>query len=219
MKVNTDGVLLGALLPNVEPRSILDIGTGTGVIALMLAQRNQGAQIDAVEIDDDAAKTANSNFKESIYSDRLKLYRSSFEKFSCNFPHQKYDLIVSNPPFFTNALQNPDRKKLIARHASNSLFNDLTTFVQQHLTVSGQAYFILPNDAAKEIIKQADVKGLYLQHEICIHSSRSKPHHRTIIGLGFKNTHTIEEPFVIYEAEKVYSEQYRKALKDFLTIF
>jgi tRNA1Val (adenine37-N6)-methyltransferase len=219
MKVNTDGVLLGALLPTVEPRSILDIGTGTGVIALMLAQRNQGAQIDAVEIDDDAAETAHSNFKESIYSDRLKLYHSSFEKFSCNFLDQKYDLIVSNPPFFTNALHNPDRKKLIARHASNSLFNDLTTFVRQHLTVSGRGYFILPNDAAKEIIKQADVKGLYLQHEISIHSSRSKPHHRTIIGLGFENTQTIEESFVIYEAEKVHSEQYRKALKEFLTIF
>ncbi len=219
MKVNTDGVLLGALLSANEPSSILDIGTGTGVIALMLAQRYSKAQIDAVEIDADAAKTAQENFQNSIFKERLKLYPSSFEQFSFDFSDRKYDLIVSNPPFFTNAQHNPNYKKMIARHAPASLFNDLTTFLQQHLNPSGQAYFILPEEAAFEIINCAISKGLHLQHRINIHSSATKAHHRTIIALGFQSIQTIESSFVIYKAEKVYSEEYRQALKDFLTIF
>jgi tRNA1Val (adenine37-N6)-methyltransferase len=219
MKVNTDGVLLGALLSAHEPSSVLDIGTGSGVIALMLAQRYQAAQIYAVEIDNDAAKTAQKNFQNSIFAHRFKLYQSSFEQFSSHFPDRKYNLIVSNPPFFKNALHNPDPKKVIARHASSSLFEDLTTFVQQHLSPSGQAHFILPNDVALEIIDSANGKGLYLQKRIDISSSPSKSPRRAIIALGFQSIQTIIESFVIYEAEKVYSEEYRKALKDFLTIF
>jgi len=219
MKVNTDGVLLGALITAEKPASIIDIGTGTGVIALMLAQRFPQAKVDAVEIDGDAADTARSNFLNSKYSDRLRLYHSPFEQFSSDYPDRKYDLIVSNPPFFTNALHNPNEKKVIARHAGNSLFDDLTTFVQRHLNDSGRAYFILPNDAAAEVIESAGSKNLHLHHRISIRSFRSKSHHRVIIGLGVENFQTIETTFVIYESDKVYSAEYGNALKDFLTIF
>jgi tRNA1Val (adenine37-N6)-methyltransferase len=219
MKVNTDGVLLGALAQSVNPALILDIGTGTGVIALMLAQRNLKAQINAVEIDSDAAKTAHANFQNSIFSNRLMLFYSSFEQLSSDYPGRKYDLIVSNPPFFTNALHNPDQKKVVARHASTSLYDNLITFVQNHLGASGKAYFILPNDTAREVIIQADKKDLHLQHRITISSFISKPHHRVVIGLGLEICQTIEESFVIYKAEKIYSDEYRTVLKDFLTIF
>ena len=219
MKVNTDGVLLGALLSADKPAAILDIGTGTGVIALMLAQRFPDAQIDAVEIDYDAAQTAQQNLENSIFTNRLKLYHSSFENFSTNSPEHKYDLIVSNPPFFLNALHNPEEKKVIARHASESLFENLTTFVKQHLKPSGQACFILPNVAATEVIERGLNKGLNLRKRINIRSSLIKPQHRSLIALGFDRVQPMEESFIIYESEKLYSEEYRDALKDFLTIF
>src|SRR5687768_4750199 len=95
MKINTDGVLLGALVKSENPVSILDIGTGTGVIALMLAQRFSGANIDAIEIDAMASETAMQNFLNSRFSDRLKVYPHSFQNFSLEHPFKKYDLIVS----------------------------------------------------------------------------------------------------------------------------
>src|SRR4051812_29048264 len=95
MKINTDGVLLGALANADKPEQILDIGTGTGVIALMLAQRFSNAQIDAVEIDLDAAATAQRNFKASAFADRLYTYGSSFEDFFNHHPEKRYDLIIS----------------------------------------------------------------------------------------------------------------------------
>ena len=104
MKVNTDGVLLGALVQATDPQSILDIGTGTGVIALMLAQRFSVAEIEAIEIDQAAYETALMNFNNLRFSNRLKAHNNSFQKFSVEQPDKRYDLIVSNPPFFLNSL-------------------------------------------------------------------------------------------------------------------
>src|SRR5437879_3258817 len=98
MKINTDGVLLGALAEADQPENILDIGTGTGVIALMTAQRFENARIDAVEIDQSAAETARRNFSNSPFAERMNLYSMGFEQFFESNPDKKYDLIVSNPP-------------------------------------------------------------------------------------------------------------------------
>src|ERR1700733_3404653 len=105
MKINTDGVLLGAITQADDPKTILDIGTGTGVIALMLAQKFANAQIDAVEIDESAAKTAGRNFENAIFNDRLNIYPSGIRTFFEGHPENKYDLIVSNPPFYINSLE------------------------------------------------------------------------------------------------------------------
>src|ERR1035437_1092252 len=107
MKINTDGVLLGAITDADHPAAILDIGTGTGVIALMLAQRFADAEIDAVEIDPEAAKTAEVNFEASPFADRLNIYASGFEDYFDVYPDRKYNLIVSNPPFYVASLKSP----------------------------------------------------------------------------------------------------------------
>ncbi len=99
MKINTDGVLLGALSEVVNPLNVLDIGTGTGVIALMLAQRFSSAKIDAVEVDLDTSKTAARNFKSSSFSERLRLFSQSFQSLSNSGSDRCYDFVVSNPPF------------------------------------------------------------------------------------------------------------------------
>jgi len=125
MKINTDGVLLGAMTDTDKPGTILDIGTGTGVIALMLAQRFKDAKIDAVEIDTEAAKTAESNFKGSPFADRLKVYACGFENYFDLFPEKKYDLILSNPPFYISSLKSPGVKKSLAKHAYIDFFERL----------------------------------------------------------------------------------------------
>lgn len=114
MKINTDGVLLGAVADQQKVAYVLDIGTGTGVIALMLAQQYPEARIDAVEVDEIAARQAEQNFATAPFPNQMKVFHTSFENFR---PEYTYDLIVSNPPFYTKSLHNPDDRKRLARHA------------------------------------------------------------------------------------------------------
>src|SRR5690606_30727897 len=130
MKINTDGVLLAAMATADFPTRILDVGTGTGVISLMLAQRFPSATIDAIEIDVKAADTARGNFEESPFSDRLTSYAMALDKFE---PKAGYDLIVSNPPFFLNSLRNNDSRKGMARHTDMGFFDQLLARSQQWL--------------------------------------------------------------------------------------
>src|SRR5690606_10751482 len=148
MKINTDGVLLGAMAGSDAPARILDIGTGTGVIAMMLAQRFPSASIDAVEIDSQAVATAQKNFQRSPFSDRLQVIGGSFEHVEREY---LYDLIVSNPPFYTNSLHNPDQRKKTARHTDLTFFKTLLAFAQKSLQTSGKLQLILPTELAAEI--------------------------------------------------------------------
>lgn len=219
MKINTDGVLLGALADFREPSSILDIGTGTGVIALMLAQRFPSAQIDAVEIDQSAASTAKNNFKNSPFAGRLTLCPSGFEDFFSAHPDKKYDLIVSNPPFYINSLQSPGVKKNLAKHASDGFFDRLIRDVSRHLAPNGFCWLILPVETATLVKQSALQYRLYPQKVITLHSFKEDAPHREILALGFDARQNIEKQFVIYDAPKIYSKEYKVALKEFLTIF
>ncbi len=143
MKINTDGVLLGALVEANQAKTILDIGTGTGVIALMLAQRFTEAQIDAVEIDPMAAQTAGKNFINSPYAERLNIYPVGFEQFFEQNPDKKYDLIVSNPPFFINSLKSPEAKRKLAKHTDEDFFKKLIK-ISTHLNPDGVCWLIIP---------------------------------------------------------------------------
>ncbi|MEN0056885.1 MAG: methyltransferase [Mucilaginibacter sp.] len=219
MKINTDGVLLGALADFKQPSSILDIGTGTGVIALMLAQRFPLAQIDAVEIDEGAAATAAGNFLNSPFSERLTLYPRAFEDLFNSHPEKKYDLIVSNPPFYINSLQSPRDKKNLAKHAGDGFFDRLLQGMYTHLTENGVCWLILPPETGLLVKKIAAQYGLHHQKTINLRSFKADDAHREILILGFNDWQTEEEQLVIYDAPKVYSKEYQEVLKDFLTIF
>lgn len=220
MKVNTDAALLGSIAQNGLIRDILEIGTGTGVIALMLAQRYPDTFIDAVEIDESAAKTASLNFRNSPFSDKIKLIGSSFEGHFLNIPDKKYDLIVSNPPYFVNSLQSDDPLKRLARHTNDHFFGNLITGCSEHLTSAGLLYLILPLDTA-ELVKSLLVRSeeLAVHKTILIHSfPESKPYRCIlVIGIGERSTET--QKIVIYERQNVYTDEYRMLLKDYLTIF
>ncbi|WPU96215.1 methyltransferase [Mucilaginibacter sabulilitoris] len=219
MKINTDGVLLGALADFQEPSSILDIGTGTGVIALMLAQRFLSAQIDAVEIDKTAASTAMKNFENSPFVGRLTLYPYGFEDFFAAHPDKKYDLIVSNPPFYINSLQSPGAKKTLAKHTDKAFFDQLMHDVSAHITTNGVCWLILPTETAVLVKQSALQYGLYPKKIITLHSFKADAPHREILALGFDTQQAEEEQFVIYDAPKVYGKEYQEVLKEFLTIF
>ncbi|MEZ2334894.1 tRNA1(Val) (adenine(37)-N6)-methyltransferase [Mucilaginibacter sp. RCC_168] len=219
MKINTDGVLLGALAGTAEYSTILDIGTGTGVIALMLAQRFTYARIDAVEIDESAAITAGSNFKNSPFADRLTLFSVGFEDFFAGHPDRKYDLIVSNPPFYINSLQSPGVKKNLAKHAEDGFFEGLIKAVASHLTENGTCWLVLPLETAELVKTLATQYQLRLQKVINVHSFENDEPHREILALGFDTSQSEEERLVIYDEPKVYSRPYQEVLKGFLTIF
>jgi len=219
MKINTDGVLLGALAGADGPGSILDIGTGTGVIALMLAQRFAGAVVDAVEIDETAAKTAALNFGQSVFAGRLNLYPVGFEEFFKSKPAAGYDLIVSNPPFYINSLQSPGEKKSLAKHAGEGFFEALISHVAAHLNPGGCCWLVLPPDTARLVKDIAQEYGLAPQKVIDVCSFATSQPHRQLLCLGTKAGQVIEDSLIIYDEPKVYSKAYRLALKDFLTVF
>jgi len=216
MKVNTDGVLLAALADFKNPAKILDVGTGTGLIALMLAQKYTSAMVHAVEIDQNAADTAKLNFLNSPFSNRVALFHSSIKDYFTNSTDQ-YDLIISNPPFFINSLSSQNAKKSVARHTDLSFFEVLLTESAKHLDQSGHLCIILPQETA-DLVKRM-VSGLKVQKEILIYSFHGSTPHRTIMIMGFDALALVEEKLVIYESKGVYSAVYRNLLKDYLTIF
>uniref|UniRef100_UPI00404B0627 tRNA1(Val) (adenine(37)-N6)-methyltransferase n=1 Tax=Daejeonella sp. TaxID=2805397 RepID=UPI00404B0627 len=219
MKVNTDGVLLAAILDGYAPAKILDIGTGTGLIALMLAQRFPSALIDAVEIDENTARTAKNNFSESPFLNRIRLFHSSIERYLLNYDGQ-YDLIVSNPPFFINSLRSEDPVKGMARHTDYSFFENLLNESANKLSKNGLLYIILPIETSIMIEKlMASVPELKIIGEILIHSFAASKPHRKVLKIGFKISEPMVKNFVIYEKAGIYTSEYRMLLKDFLTIF
>jgi len=219
MKINTDGVILGALSVfswSGSQGRVLDVGTGTGVIAMMLAQRFETAQIDAIDFDKSAAEAAGRNFSFSPYADRLSVVFGDIASYSAV---NGYDMIVSNPPFFVNDLKNPEKRKSMARHAGDDFFETLVCKSAELLSENGVLWLILPVKQADLVVELGVLQGLHLVKVISIHSDVSKPVIRKVICLG-KVSGVVElETFYIYEAEKVYTEGYRKLLKDFFLAF
>jgi len=219
MKINTDGVLLGALAEADKPKNILDIGTGTGVIALMLAQRFPEVQIDAVEIDEAAAQTAVRNFANSPFAGRLSLYADDFEAFLKDHQQKKYDLLISNPPFYINSLESPGKKKTLAKHADADFFCRLVTSVAKSLSENGRLWLILPIQTAELVKIIAQSVGLNLEKTTRIFSYPDSEAHRELLVFNLNTARTDDGKFIIYDAPKIYSQQYQDTLIPFFTIF
>lgn len=216
MRINTDGVLLGTMAKHPDPEQILDIGTGTGVIALMLAQRFPKAQVHAVEIDEQASITAEKNFQNSVFRGKLSVHNIAIEQYHSS---GQFDLIVSNPPFFVNDLKNAEKKKEMARHASTTFFDDLIEKIAVLLSPAGCFWLVLPVKQAQELVEKAKMKGLFLTHLVKLHSDTTKPEFRRIICLAREKTDLVEEDFIIYESEKKYTKAYELLLKDFFLAY
>ena len=182
MKVGTDGVLLGAwapansFTPNPLPR-ILDIGTGSGLIALMLAQRFPEASIDAIDIDEAAVEQARENFAVSPWPDRLHAYQAKVQEWQGS-----YNLIVSNPPYFQNSLKNPDKGRQTARHTDTLSYAELLRHSARLLTEKGLLALVLPAEAEQEVRGLAAAELLSLTRVTRVYSKESKPARRVLLG-------------------------------------
>lgn len=217
MKINTDGVLLAAIVQShSSPRAVLDIGTGTGVIALMLAQKFLDAVVTAIEIDASAAQMAKLNFKNSMFKDRIQSSHVSLEQYN-NLT--QFDIVVSNPPFFVNDLKNPEKRKELARHADEKFFPLLIKRASVFLSAIGCLWLILPPKQAELVVELAAKKQLSPSKVIHVFSDVTKPEFRQILCLDYSQRKTIHENFFIYEPNQVYTDAYKMLLKDFFLAF
>lgn len=216
MRINTDGVLLGAIATKTNAAKILDIGTGTGVIALMLAQRFPEAYVDAVEIDESAALAAAKNAKSAIFSERLNIVHIAIEDYVGG---ELYDLIVSNPPYFVNDLKNPEQRKGIARHTDAVFFDTLIARIAAMLSKDGRFWFILPVKQAENMIGLAGIYGLGVAEVLHVHSDESNPEIRQIVCLDYSGLTPSHQNLYIYAAQGVYTDAYKNILKDFFLAF
>ena len=216
MKINTDGVLLGAVAVHAAPLRVLDIGTGTGVIALMLAQRYENALIDAVEIDKPAAIRAATNFSQSLFAERLMVNWTDIASFKSG---SQFELIVSNPPYFVNDLKNPEARKGVARHTHEDFFAALLKKVAQLLTKDGVFWVILPVKQAEQLVVNAVLSQLFPSKIIHVYSDIYKTEFRQIVCFSFNSEKAVHENFYIYEAEGVYTAAYVKLLKEYFLAF
>ncbi|ASB49658.1 tRNA1(Val) (adenine(37)-N6)-methyltransferase [Alkalitalea saponilacus] len=216
MKVGTDGVLLGAWVPVENSRNILDIGTGTGLIALMLAQRNLNARITAIDIDENAFIQAMGNISESPWHDRITVIHESLQKFSKNHP-AKFDLIATNPPFFNNSLHAPDKAKSAARHSHLLPHEDLLIDGKNLLTSNGKLALILPVAEYQLFSRQAENFGFYENQNIRIFPTPSKAAVRImgIWGLQKTSENFKEEIIIEKYGRHKYSDEYIALTREF----
>ena len=215
MKVGTDGVLLGAWARGGE--RILDVGTGTGLIALMMAQRYEQATVDAVEIDTEACQQAIDNVAESPFTNRINVICDAVQHFSMESERLKaYDAIVSNPPFFENALKNPDKGRLVARHSDTLPFADLFEAVKKLLSDNGEFSVIIPTEYRGRIEEEALLQGFSLSRICAIKTTPKKPIRRYLLAFRrYPSPHIDEQVEILETQPNVRSEWYENLTKDF----
>lgn len=217
MKVGTDGVLLGAWVPIKDAKYILDIGTGTGLIALMLAQRAENTFVDAIEIEPQAFEQASANFNESPWIKRLNAVHTDFKSFDSS---KKYDLIVSNPPYFNNAVKNNCEQKSQARHTDSLSFDELLKGTVRLLSDNGRFCVILPADEKSFFETLAHKNTLFLNAVLNIKPTPSKPIKRVLLEFSLIETSIKEETMIIEEfGRHQYSEAYKLLTKEFYLAF
>lgn len=219
MKVGTDAVLLGSWIQPNGSTHILDIGTGTGVIALMLAQKTN-ASIVGIDIDVSATQQAQENVDESKFKNSITLFNTSFQDY-VKTTSLKFQLIVSNPPFFEQSLKSSDEKRSNARHADVLPFDELLEGVIKVLDESGKFCLILPTLEADKFRNMAQKKGLYLSKLLRVKSRVDKDtDKRHLMQFEFKPTEFSEETIAIEEDERhSYTEAYKELTKAYYINF
>ena len=206
MKVGTDGVLLGAWAPSGS--RILDVGTGSGLIARMLMQRCPEAEVEGIDIDEAAVAQAKENGVRAFQA-RLQDWKSDIG--DC------YDLIVSNPPYFQNSLKNPDRGRELARHTDSLGYEELIAHSARLLKEEGQLALILPAEAEEEIRNLAAPYSLFPTHITRVYSKETKPARRVILAFSRKNSivDLIEDSLVLEDEKGGRSAAYSKLCEEF----
>lgn len=216
MKVGTDGVLLGAWANAENARHILDIGTGTGLITLMLAQRSN-ALIDAVEVDENAVIDAKNNFEQSNWKKRIRLHFLPIQSFESKV---RYDLIVSNPPYFSKSQKAGNISRTTARHNDTLNANDLLQISAKLLSPKGKINIIIPTELCDTYKESAQNMELFCNKLLWIKPTPTKNPKRVLMEFSFQNQVT-KETFLIVEdkGRHQYSDSYKELTNDFYLAF
>lgn len=228
MKVNTDGVLLGAVMSILpSDKRLLDIGTGTGTIALMAAQRLlslreasetwQSPQISAIDIDEPSASEAAMNFSNSPWAAHLKAYNLSLDQFAKVLEDDaSFDLIFSNPPYFEDSLTAPDQRKSTARHTSDGLsYRDIFDFATQRLSENGRVAFVLPSDQEQALCRYGRMCGLHLFRITRVRTVPRKAPARMIAEFSRCRYENPEDMTLTIQSEGKYTQEYLDVMRDF----
>jgi tRNA1Val (adenine37-N6)-methyltransferase len=219
MKVGTDAVLLGSWVQPNGSKSILDIGTGTGIIALMLAQKSD-AKIEAIDIDEDSVTQAKQNVLDSKFASKIEVFQSSFQAFAKE-TDRKFNLIVTNPPYFEQSLKSSDEQRSFARHSDVLPFDELLDGVVKLLDPKGKFYVILPIIEAEKFRVIAEKKGLHLSKLLRVKSRTDKEiEKRHLMQFEFTPSEFSERTLSIEHQERHhYTDEYKELTKDYYPNF
>ncbi len=221
MKVGTDGVLLGAWCDVTGKRKVLDIGTGSGLIAMMVAQRNMDCVVDAIDVDDGAVEQAKVNTLASQFAGRINVWKDDFRKLqllqgeSAVVEEGIYDLIVSNPPFYTDDTRSPEVGRSLARNASALPFDSLMNGVSKLLATNGECALIIPVAVAQTVIALGAQYGLYLTRRTDVSDSPNAVQKRSLLSFARNIQTTVRDNLVIHDENGKFSVAMWRLTKDF----
>ncbi|MBK7382122.1 MAG: methyltransferase [Flavobacteriales bacterium] len=216
MKVGTDGVTLGAWTETHGAKRILDIGTGTGLLALMMAQRVPEAQIDAVEIDEAAAEQASVNITASPWAERIRVHWMDARRLHTKEP---YDLIICNPPYYMGEMAAPDPRLTVAKHGAELTFDQLVDVVDKLLADRGRFAVIVPSDGEHRLRLAGERVGLSVFRRGPLWYLEGRPFKRVLLELWRGAPQDPHDPVIVERAPGEYTEAYKQLLAPFLLKF
>ncbi len=216
MKVGTDGILLGCWANVSDKRNALDIGAGSGLICLMLAQRmDKSSDVTGVEIDPQAFVQAQQNINASPWRN-VTITRQDITDY---YPNKQFDLVVSNPPFFERSLTSPNVERTLARHTESLSFESLCSVVNRVMTQDGEFALVLPFTEAERFILVAKRQGLYLSRQTIVRSKRDKAPLRSLMTFTFTIQEVVQSTLIIHAESGDYSDDYKTLCRDFYLKF
>ncbi len=214
MKVSSDAVLFGSCVDTLNCENILDIGTGTGLLSLMLAQKNENSKIEAIEIDQQAFEKARLNFFNSPWANRLHVRYIDWNSFWPSLT-KKYDLIVCNPPFFSGDLLPKDKKRVFSRHQQTLKYEELMKGAYRLLSEGGTFFLLVPYQLKEKVIIIGENNQLYCNKIINVKSSPIKNFHRSVLIFERSNNQNPGQEIIIRNEDGSYTEMYKKLCGDF----
>lgn len=215
MKVGTDAMVLGATIQPIGKRA-LDVGAGTGVLSLMVAQTNPQILIDAVEVDGPSAAECNQNFLDSLWSNRLHVHHADFQHFVSD---RLYDCIFSNPPFYTTRLLNEDPRKSISRHEQSLPIAVFFLQVNRLLQPNGEVWMIVPFSDREKWTSQAQKRAnLFVRSEIGIIGKRGDLPKRSVLHFTRLSAETNQSTLTVREQDGTYTDEYKHLTREFHSV-
>jgi tRNA1Val (adenine37-N6)-methyltransferase len=211
MKIGTDAILLGAFAEVEFSKSILEVGCGSGIISLMLAQRSL-ATITAIDIHSPSINEARQNFLKSQWSDRMSVIQTSLQEFS---PTGTFDYIVSNPPFFSDSMKSHRDERNLARHNDTLLPGDLAKHTKRLLTKTGTFTCIIPADIIERYKEAFKAENMFPESIIHIKPKPGRESNRVIVKFSSRKNQVIESTFILRNSNNEYSDEYRRLTRDF----